>query len=73
MHTLHLREETLFFGLSFPISSRYQQTNRLNTELNLQSLFVLHVHSCTHWLRPRTASLRIWAYSIYEGAIGQPR
>jgi hypothetical protein len=22
-------------------------------ELDLQSLFGLHVHSCTHWLRPR--------------------
>ncbi len=26
---------------------------RLNMELGLQSLFGLHVHSCTHWLRPR--------------------
>jgi hypothetical protein len=23
-------------------------------DLDLQSLFGLHVHSCTHWLRPRT-------------------
>jgi hypothetical protein len=38
--------------------------HRLNMELDFQSLFGLHVHSCTHWLRPR----------IYEeGAIGQPR
>ena len=27
---------------------------RLNMEIDLQSLFGLHVHSCTHWLRPRT-------------------
>ncbi len=27
--------------------------HRLNMELDLQSLFELHVHSCTHWLRPR--------------------
>ncbi len=26
----------------------------LNMELDLQSLFGLHVHSCTQWLRPRT-------------------
>ncbi len=26
--------------------------HRLNMELDLQSLFGLHVHSCTHWLRP---------------------
>ncbi len=27
--------------------------HRLNMELGLQRLFGLHVHSCTHWLRPR--------------------
>ncbi len=27
--------------------------HRLNMELDLQSLFGLHVYSCTHWLRPR--------------------
>jgi hypothetical protein len=26
--------------------------HRLNMELDLQSLFGLHVLSCTHWLRP---------------------
>ncbi len=34
-------------------------------ELDLQSLFGLHVHSCTHWLRPRNSpppSPRIWAH-----------
>jgi hypothetical protein len=30
---------------------------RLNMELDLQSLFLLHVHSCTHWLRPRNSPL----------------
>jgi hypothetical protein len=45
--------------------------NRLNMELDLQSLFGLHVivHSCTHWLRPHTPAFGL----IYEGAIGQPR
>jgi hypothetical protein len=28
-------------------------SNRLNMELDLQSLFGLQVHSCTHWLRHR--------------------
>jgi hypothetical protein len=44
--------------------------------LDVQSLFWLHVHSCTHWLRPETPPPRIWAYTytyVYEGAIGQPR
>ena len=27
--------------------------HRLNMELDLQSLFGLHVHGFTHWLRPR--------------------
>jgi hypothetical protein len=34
-------------------------------ELDLQSLFVLPVHSCTHWLRPGNPPLpspRIWAH-----------
>jgi hypothetical protein len=30
--------------------------HRLNMELDLQSLFGLHVHSCTHCLRPRCNS-----------------
>jgi hypothetical protein len=29
------------------------QSHRLNMELYLQSLYGLHVHSCTYWLRPR--------------------
>jgi hypothetical protein len=29
----------------------------LNMELDLHSLFELHVHSCTHWLRPRNSPL----------------
>jgi hypothetical protein len=28
-------------------------THRSNMELDLQSLFGLHVHSCIHWLGPR--------------------
>jgi hypothetical protein len=37
------------------------QSHRLNRELYLQSLFGLHVHSCTLWLRPRNPPPRIWA------------
>jgi hypothetical protein len=35
-----------------------------NMELDLQSLFTLHMYSCTHWLRPPQlpASPRIWAH-----------
>ncbi len=46
--------------------------HRLDMELDLQSLFGLHMHSCTHWLRPRNSPLpRIWAQ--LQGATGQPR
>jgi hypothetical protein len=33
-------------------------------ELDLRNLFGLHVHSCTHWLRPRKhpPPPRIWAH-----------
>ncbi len=32
-------------------------------ELDLQSLFGLHVHSCTHWLRPpQPPPSPIWAH-----------
>jgi hypothetical protein len=35
----------------------------LNMELDLQSLFGLHVHNCIHWLRPhKPPSPRIWAH-----------
>jgi hypothetical protein len=47
--------------------------HRLNKELDLKSLFRVHVHSCTHWLRPRNLSLSPAFGLIYEGAIGQPR
>ncbi len=36
--------------------------------LDIQSLFGLHVHSCTYWMRPRPLISCIWA--LY---IGQPR
>jgi hypothetical protein len=48
------------------------QTHRLNMELDLQSLFGLHVHSYAHWLRPSNHTPLAFEL-IYEGAIGQPR
>ncbi len=36
---------------------KYVLPHLLNIELDRQSLFGLHVHSCSHWLRPR-----IWAH-----------
>jgi hypothetical protein len=33
-----------------------EENQRLTMELDLQSLFGLHVHSCGHWLRPRPAT-----------------
>jgi hypothetical protein len=37
--------------------------HRLNIELDLQSLFELHLHSCSYWLRPpNSPPPRIWAH-----------
>ncbi len=51
------------------------QTHRLNMEVDLQSLFGLHVHSCTVLigLDPATPPLPPAFGLIYEGAIGQQR
>ncbi len=49
-------------------------SQRLNMELDLQSLCGLHVLSCTHWLRSRRDPPPHPAFGlIYEGAIGQAR
>ena len=39
-------------GKGFTVDSRH----RLNMKLDLQSLFGLHVHSCTNWLRPSNST-----------------
>jgi hypothetical protein len=44
--------------------------HRLNMELDLQSLFGLHVPSCTYWPRPRNPPPPHLG-SLYEGVIGQ--
>jgi hypothetical protein len=41
-------------GESVPPPSQSPPTPKVNMELDLQSLFGLHVHSFSHWLRPRT-------------------
>ncbi len=46
--------------------------HRLNVELDIQSLFGPHVHSCTHWPIPRTPPPP-HSGSYTRGAIGQPR
>jgi hypothetical protein len=56
--------------LAFALSSTVPQErgalslSRKNMEIDLQSLFGLHVHSCTHWLIPRNPHPppRIWAH-----------
>ncbi len=55
---LHLRRATVNDTRRLPLD------HWLNIELDLRSLFGLHVHSRTHWLRPRNASHppRIWAH-----------
>jgi hypothetical protein len=42
-------------------------------ELDLQSLFGLHVHSCTHWLRPPPKPHRPAFFLRFEGDIAMPR
>jgi hypothetical protein len=51
--------------------------HRLNVELDLQTLFGLHVHTAQLYSFSLAETPppfpRIWAYTVYEGAIGQPR
>jgi hypothetical protein len=47
------------------------QAHRLNMELDLQSLFGLHVHSCSHCLRPCNSPPPNAFGLILVGAIGQ--
>jgi hypothetical protein len=67
-----LNPASLFFpinpaSLFFPLRPK-PSNHRLNMELDLQSLFGLHV-SCTCWQRPPPRAFGL----VYEGAIGQPR
>ncbi len=67
-HRKNYNRTTFFINFSFPIVlyvrfpnsidkhkfiGRTHMLNTVGMELDLQSLFGLHVHSCTHWLRPR--------------------
>ncbi len=49
--------------------------HRLNMKLDLQSLFGLHVHSCTHWLRSRNPPTPLSPHlvSYTRALLGQPR
>jgi hypothetical protein len=53
------------------VMEQVPNTHRLNMVLDLQSVFWLHVHSCTDWLRPRNP--RIWARIGGPYCISQPR
>jgi hypothetical protein len=59
------------------VTATKREEYRLNTELDLQSLFGLHLHSRTHHsLRPRNSPPPLPPSPfglIYECAIGQPR
>ncbi len=55
-----------------------RREHKLNMEQDLQSLFGLHVYSCTHWPRPRDSTLspRIWAHirgRYWSGSIEYPK
>ncbi len=56
-------------------STQQSLKRRLNMELDPQSLFVLHVYSCTgtHWLRPRNSPPTPAFGLREEDAISQPR
>jgi hypothetical protein len=56
----HCHKRILLFSKTY--AETYSCTYMLNMELDLQSLFGLRVHSCTHWLRPRNPPPRIWAH-----------
>ncbi len=55
----------------FPTLLIFRYHLPLNMELDLQSLFGLHVNSCTLYLRPRNLPQPPSFGLIYEGAIGQ--
>ncbi len=47
----------------FPFPLLHRMQHRLNMKLDLQSLFGVHVHRCTHWLRPRTPPPHLGSYT----------
>ncbi len=54
------------------VKQYFTHIHRLNMELDLQSLFGFHVHSCANWQRLRNPPTPAFGL-IYEGAVGQPR
>ncbi len=76
-YNICVRRESGYCSIEWSVPLPYQNqasisiTMRLNMEFDLQSLFGLHVHSCTHWLRhPPPPTLYIWAHirGIYWSA-----
>jgi hypothetical protein len=60
-------------GIAVAVHNRSMDT-RKTMEIDIQSLFGLHWHSCTHLLRPRNPLPPPLALGlIYEGVNGQPR
>jgi hypothetical protein len=61
----HELKHVVLLGSAMVSGGGVSYVHGLNMEVDLQSLFGLHVHSCSHWLRPRTAAPpppRIWAH-----------
>ncbi len=73
--------DTSYFLISkLQIASKFEAlvkcANRrliMDVNLQVQCLFGLHLHSCTHRLRPRNPLLPPAFGLTYKGAIGQPR
>jgi hypothetical protein len=62
--TMFLVPPLKFFISIYNFSNKGHE-HRLNMELDLQSLFSLYKHSCTHWLGPHNPSApsrRMWAH-----------
>jgi hypothetical protein len=80
-HGPYTHRNPLCLGVGFdevggPAEGQEQLTlhHRLNMELDPQSLFGLHVHRCTDWLRPATPLLpRIWAHLPRALLVSQDR
>ncbi len=54
------------------VSFFYSFKHRLNMELDLQSIFGLHVHSCTHLLRLPNPPNPIWAQCAQLHSLAEP-
>ncbi len=68
LHTVDILARPSYLNTNYYSFLLFLFDHRLNMELNRQSLFGLHLHSWTHWLRLRNRnpspppSLRIWPH-----------